>query len=417
MRVAIFGCGGFARAHHEAVRKLEEEGVCRLVAVCEPDADVLAQAERDFDFLGRGVSIHRAHEELLDSHRGKLDMACLPTPVPLHHAMHRDCVEAGVAVYLEKPPTLDLAELEDMIRRDKGARHATQVGYNFIGQPTRRTLKAELCGGRWGAVRSAGFRGVWPRSSKYFERNNWAGRMTLGGRLVLDCVMTNAMAHFVHNMLYWSGESPETWARPLEVQCSLFRAHPIESADSVFLSAKLDSGVVVNMAMSHAARQGNLIAEQVAAEGASIRWWKDGGECTGFGVITSAGTERRDEGISEASLLRHNLGHYISYLQGERERPFTTLEDSRPFVELAHLAFLAGLPVVDVGGERKRTHRDDATGEVWHEITDIHRMCGEFADGGGFAVVEQLGGGGPGRAVRASLGQLALRLAGAPERC
>ena len=51
----------------------------------------------------------------------------------------------------------------------------------------------------------------WPRDLAYYRRNTWAGRLRdpdTGG-WVLDSPANNAMAHFLHNLLYLAGERPD----------------------------------------------------------------------------------------------------------------------------------------------------------------------------------------------------------------
>src|SRR5207237_9307357 len=121
----------------------------------------------------------------------------------LHAEMHAAATARGLPVYLEKPPTLDHVELEAMIRSDAQARKASLVGFNFIIEKARLSLKERLLAGEFGAVRGATLSALWPRPASYFARNNWGGRLLVDGHVVLDSCFGNAMAHFVHNLLFW----------------------------------------------------------------------------------------------------------------------------------------------------------------------------------------------------------------------
>lgn len=104
-RAAIFGMGGFARLHHESLQALEAEGTTQLVATCDLRPENFPELTASLE--ARGTRIYRDYHELLKNHAHELDFATVATPIPLHAPMHRACVEHGVAVYLEKPPTLD----------------------------------------------------------------------------------------------------------------------------------------------------------------------------------------------------------------------------------------------------------------------------------------------------------------------
>src|SRR5690348_217966 len=114
LRTAIIGMGGFAGSHHEAIRGLEKEGECRLIATCDPKLEAFQDAMQRWEVTARGVQTFPDYVQLLDACRDQLDLVTIPTPVPLHAPMHRAVVEAGLACYLEKPPTLDYAELDRM---------------------------------------------------------------------------------------------------------------------------------------------------------------------------------------------------------------------------------------------------------------------------------------------------------------
>ena len=142
MNIGIIGMGGFARSHHRAILDLERKGECRLVCTCDPGIGRFADTARDMEFPARGVALFDDYIDMLDQCRDQLDIVTIPTPLPLHADMHRACVERGLAVYLEKPPTLDYVELEDMLRVEAGAAKLTNVGFSNIIEEPRQILNA-----------------------------------------------------------------------------------------------------------------------------------------------------------------------------------------------------------------------------------------------------------------------------------
>lgn len=337
-RIAIAGLGGFARNHHEAVLALEATGKAKLVATCDPDEATRESVASDLRFGQRGVRVYVTLDALLGAEAGNLDLVCLPTPIPLHAPMHRACVDAGVAVYLEKPPTLWLPELDEMIATDLRASKATRVGFNFVGDPFRRKLKRRTLSGEFGALHEVVFWGHWPRGRVYYDRAPWAGRIRLADRWVLDNPIGNAMAHYIQNLLFWAGRSEQTVGDVGAVRAVLQRGHAIQSFDTVFLEAEVGDGVALRVAASHFVQGHHSERETVRLEHACIHldWrsaeirWKDG-------RIEKLESEFR----SQNQLLAWNLERYWAYLQGLEERPVTTLTDSRPFVSLIDLAFLS----------------------------------------------------------------------------
>lgn len=346
-RVAIIGMGGYAARHHDAVLTLEKAGECRLVCACDPAPERFEAQVAAWRFNARAVAVYRDYREMFRRHAGELDAVVIPTPIPLHAEMHRAAVEAGLAVYLEKPPTLAPAELEEMIAVDRDAPVPTLVGFNFIAEPTRQALKRRLVAGEFGVFRSASLIGFWGRGAKYYGRAGWAGRLVGDDhRLLLDSCLGNGLSHHVHNLLHWAGVGAmESWASPLAVRSRLSRAHPIEGPDTVFLSARTDSGAVLRIALSHACRGPEMHREIVVCERAEIEYvtkrearilWRDG----------RVETHVLDPFDAQVENMRALLG----CLGGRRRRPPTTLEDCRPFVTLHALAYVSAGRIEEFAG-------------------------------------------------------------------
>ena len=388
MKIGVIGCGGFAQMHHRVIRDLEAEGGCRLVWTCDPDAAVRDAAAAKFGFAERGVAVGTDYREMLERFApAGLDIVTIPTPVPLHAAMHRACVERGVAAYLEKPPTLDLAELREMLVVEAGARKATQVGFNFIGQAARRRLKERLLAGEFGRLRRVTFRGIWPRSTAYFLRSNWAGRREMNGRLVLDSCLTNAMAHFVHNLLFWCGtDGLDSWARAGKIRCRMERAHDIETADTVFLLAESAAGVEIRIAMTHAVAGEQEDEEQVECDRAVITYRETAppGVAHRFTVAPADGGPVEDL-PTEADIFLENLRHYVEYVRGGQPRPRTLLADCAPFVEFCNAAFAAAGPatVIPRMSQLISPIPDGTPGEL-REIPGIRDACRRLVETGRF---------------------------------
>ena len=338
LHIGIIGIGGHAGIHHKGVLQLESEGQARLVCTCDPQADVLTEHQERYDFSRRNVQVFDDYRAMLATCAHELDMVVVPTPIPLHAEMHRACVEHGVAVYLEKPPTLDYREVEEMIAIDRRAKKATLVGFNYIIERARLALKQRLLDGEFGPLREAQLRVLWPRTSAYYGRAAWAGRLFApGGKsVILDSCFGNAMAHFVHDLLFWAGSGQlMSWAAPTTVRAELYRAHPIESTDTVFVESQTTGGATLRFALTHACHGDSTQCEIVHCEKASIYYfigdraevrWHDGRvETTALGTLESTCANHLD---------------YYRYLRGETPRPATTLADSRPFVLLNNLSFI-----------------------------------------------------------------------------
>lgn len=337
IRIAIIGMGGFAGAHHKAVQTLEQSGEVRLVATCDPRAEEIIATSPQLQLRERGVAIHRDLDALLAAHAGGIDLITLPTPVPLHEPMHRTCVAHGIPVYLEKPPSLDPDELERMIATDVAARIPTWVGFNFIRDPVRQAVKRRLLAGEFGALRMVRISASWIRTDAYYARADWAGRLLLRGRLVLDGPLGNAMAHLVHDAMHWAGPAQDAWAQVRRVRASLLCGHAIQGSDTAFVEVATDAAPV-RIALTHAGGTEVGPVEELECDGAVIRLRPDQRE-----RVRIQRPGRPDEVLLDQD-GDHVVGNFracCGLVRGGQGRPATTLADSRPFVQLNALAHMS----------------------------------------------------------------------------
>jgi hypothetical protein len=180
------------------------------------------------------------------------------------------------------------------------------------------------------------------------------------GRVVVDSCFGNAMAHFVHNLLFWTG-GPElfSWGQIAAVRAELYRAHAIEGADTFFVEADTTAGVTMRFAVSHACAGPSSHAETVLCDKATLRY-------TVGGTAEIRWNDGRVERIplEQFDPLIENHLEYFRYLRDESPRPATTLVDSRPFVALNALAHvssrtIAGIPSSQIGGLRDEKEQKD----------------------------------------------------------
>ena len=230
-----------------------------------------------------------------------------------------------------------------MIATDAKAKVPTLVGFNFITEQPRQAIKRRLLKGEFGSLRSAHLLGLWPRATDYFTRNSWAGRLVGDdGRLILDSCVGNALSHHVHNILHWAGTGGQNrWAAPTKVRASLLRAHDIQGADTFFIAIETDTGVPIRIALTHACKGAHIHRETLVCDRATIdyitndradiRWHAGGVETVRFG---------------EFDAQVENFRAFFACFRTGAARPPTTLPDSRPFVHLHALSYIAAGRIV-----------------------------------------------------------------------
>ena len=360
IRIGIVGMGGFAGSHHVTIARLEERNHARLVCTCDPFPEAFSTEQQNWRFAARGVQVFNDYRRMIEACHHSLDMVVIPTPIQLHAEMHDAATARGLPTYLEKPPTLDHLELARMIVADRRARKPSLVGFNFIIEKLRLSLKQRLLDGEFGSIRGATLSALWPRPASYFARNDWAGRLLIGDSVVLDSCFGNAMAHFVHNLLFWTG-GPElfSWAQIAAVRAELYRAHALEGADTFFVETDTSSGITMRFALSHACAGASTHCEMVLCDHAVLRYSVGGN----IEIRWNDGRVERTPLDAFDPLLENHL-EYFRFLRGESPRPATTLPDAEPFVVLNDLAYvssghIAPIPAAQVSGVRDEKEQKD----------------------------------------------------------
>lgn len=117
LRAAVVGVGYLGRFHAQKYAQLP--GV-QLVAVVDADADTAGRVGAEL-----GVEALTDHRRIL----GRVDAVSLAVPTPLHHAIGRELLGAGIHLLVEKPITTTVAEARELI--DVARRHGCvlQVGH------------------------------------------------------------------------------------------------------------------------------------------------------------------------------------------------------------------------------------------------------------------------------------------------
>ena len=169
VRTAVVGCGDVSVVHLAAIGKLP--GV-ELAAVCDPDP------ERTH---GHTVPAFTDHRQMIKTVRPDVVHIC--TPHDQHVAVAVDCLEAGVAVLLEKPVAATVAEADRLIAAAR-AHPDVKIGiclqnrYNATSRAARELLRGAEVAGASATV-------MWHRDAAYYRARPWRGQHARSGGGVL----------------------------------------------------------------------------------------------------------------------------------------------------------------------------------------------------------------------------------------
>jgi predicted dehydrogenase len=380
IRVAVVGIGGFASCHHEALLGLEQEGEIEVVATCDPRKDDMGDICARYLFDERGVKVFEDYTAMLDDCVGGIDLVIIASPSQLHAEMHAECVKRHLDCYLEKPPTLDPVELEEMVVRDTSLSHKTNVGFHFVHQRGRQQLRHRIQSGEFGHLREASLLALAARPADYYRRNNWAGKLLVGNAVLLDSCAGNALSHNIGSILFLLGAGMPggEWARPDRMKAELYRAYDIETMDTVFASVLLQGGGEVRMVLSHSCPEEYFIRERLEFDRAVVEIF----DATRF--VISHRTGEIEEVEIPFDSLEENLRRHLAYLKGVESGPAISLEDCRGFVELNALLYIAAEQITrvaptDIVATQKKHFQSEILG-----VRNLGEAVEAFRSGKGF---------------------------------
>lgn len=174
----VVGAGSIGRRHISNLKKL---GLTELAA-CDPHPERLEYVAEEFQ-----VKCFPTIEVGLDKFQADAVLICSP---PVHHvAQALQGLRAGAHVFIEKPLSDRMDELEEL--RDEAAerRAVVQVGYNLRFHPAIQKLKelVDACAvGKilWAHVEAGSYLPDWRPWQDY--RKSYTARRELGGGILLD---------------------------------------------------------------------------------------------------------------------------------------------------------------------------------------------------------------------------------------
>lgn len=143
-RLGFLGVGWIGRSR---LQSLHREGAAEVAAIADTSAGVAAAAAEEVGCPAVAGSL----EELLEL---PLDGVVIATPTALHHAQARRALEAGCAVFCQKPLGRTAEECRDLVElaRDRGLRLGVDMSYRHL-RATQR-IRQELERGTIGRPRA-----------------------------------------------------------------------------------------------------------------------------------------------------------------------------------------------------------------------------------------------------------------------
>jgi len=248
---AIIGISGYGKIYFERLIHHIDAGDFNIIA-----ATILNQ-EEEFaacqKLKSHGCRFYEDFRDMLAAHRGTLDLVLIPTGIPWHTRMTVAALEAGANVLVEKPLAMTIGEIAEIQRASERSGRFVAVGFQLMYVDVTHQIRALIDSGEIGRLHTISGLGLWPRPPAYFSRNEWSGRIQVGGVQVWDSPITNGLSHFLMLALYWSlAGANDDFA---SIEAELYRAQAIESYDTAAIRLTTTAGVALLFFASHSCRE------------------------------------------------------------------------------------------------------------------------------------------------------------------
>ena len=166
--------------------------------------------------LENGVGIYDNLEACLAEN--EVHLAMITTPMHIHYEEVMCALRHGANVFCEKPlaPTVD--ECLEIKRVAKQLGKFVAVDFQWSYSTAMQHLKRDILAGKYGDIKGIKTVVNWNRPKSYFKESNWKGKVRGDdGKYILESVMSNGAAHFLHNLFFLCGETMEKSAYPVSI--------------------------------------------------------------------------------------------------------------------------------------------------------------------------------------------------------
>ncbi len=143
VRVGVLGVGRIGRMHADLLAWQVPDATCGMVY--DVNADAAAQVAARL-----GVPVARSVSEVLES--PDLDAVAIATSTDTHVDLLRAAAGSGKGIFCEKPISLHLAEVDDVLAEIDAAGARLQIGFNRRFDPAHRFVRDAAASGSLGPL-------------------------------------------------------------------------------------------------------------------------------------------------------------------------------------------------------------------------------------------------------------------------
>ena len=251
VKILAVGIGGYAQGYLSELLK-EENPDFEIVGM----VDVAPESSVCYPVLSaRGVKLYATMEEFYTVDTA--DLAIIVTPIHFHTTQILCALRHGSNVLCEKPLSGVSSDEELLLRAIEETGKFVMIGYQWSYSRAVLDLKADISAGVYGKPQMLKSLVFWPRPKEYYKRGSgWGGRIHApDGTVINDSVVSNATAHYLHNMLYVTGGAHGRSSEVAGVEATLLRVNAIENFDTAAVKFTMENGAKGLFVVSHSTKE------------------------------------------------------------------------------------------------------------------------------------------------------------------
>ncbi|MFO7979501.1 MAG: Gfo/Idh/MocA family oxidoreductase [Candidatus Aminicenantes bacterium] len=246
--IVMVGIGGYGYYYTNVLIKEYYRGLIDIIAAVEPFPENSSHSQW---FLKHSIPIYHTLEQFFANH-DHIDLVIICSPIHHHVPQSSLALQQGSHVLCDKPMASTVQDADSLIKLKKDSGHHVLLGYQWSYSTPIQSLKKDIQKGLFGNPIRMKSLCLWPRGYEYYSRNDWAGKLKdSDGKWILDSPANNAMAHFLHNLLYLLGKKTDSSALPRLVEAETYKVYPIQNFDTVAARILTNEGTELLFYASH----------------------------------------------------------------------------------------------------------------------------------------------------------------------
>jgi predicted dehydrogenase len=250
--VVMIGIGGYGYHYTNVLIKEYYRGLIDIIAAVEPFPENSSHTQW---FLKHSIPIYPTLEQVYNNHQ-TADLIIVSSPIHHHVRQSSLALHQGSHVLCDKPLAVTVQDAESLIHLKNNKGLHVLLGYQWSYSTPIQSLKKDIQKGLFGNPIQMKSFCLWPRGFEYYSRNDWAGKLKdSDGNWILDSPANNAMAHFLHNLLYLLGEKKDSSAFPSSAEAEIYKANDIQNFDTVAARIFIDEKIELLFYASHSVRK------------------------------------------------------------------------------------------------------------------------------------------------------------------